>query len=96
MSKNPTPFEALKTAVERAGSQAELARLCGVTQPAVWKWVQSSKRVPAEFVLAVEAATGVSIHDLRPDIYPRDLMVDRNVTSRFTGVDQNASCRTAA
>lgn len=25
-----------------------------------------------EHVLTVEAATGVSRHDLRPDIYPRD------------------------
>ncbi len=26
--------------------------------------------MPAEFVLKAEAATGVSRHDLRPDIYP--------------------------
>lgn len=49
-----------------------MARLCGLTQPAVWKWVHAQKALPAEHVLKVEQATGVSRHDLRPDIYPRD------------------------
>lgn len=73
MTCNATPLEALEAAVNRAGSQASLARICGVSQPAVWKWLQSSKRLPAEHCLAVEAATGVSKHLLRPDIYPADL-----------------------
>lgn len=75
-------------AIGRAGSQAEIARICGVSTTAVWKWVQSSKRMPAEYVLRTEAATGVSRHDLRPDIYPRETMVDRRQAERFTGVDQ--------
>ena len=70
MQLQPTPYEALQAALERAGSQSELARVCGITQPSVWKWFQSSKRLPAEYVLRVEAATGVSRHFLRPDIYP--------------------------
>ncbi|WP_292961632.1 transcriptional regulator [Novosphingobium sp. UBA1939] len=70
---NPTPYEALQWALEIAGSQSALARKIGLSQAAVWKWVQSSKRVPAEFVLRVEAATGVPRHHLRPDIYPADL-----------------------
>lgn len=86
----PTPFEALQIAIAKAGSQAEIARIAGVSATAVWKWVQSSKRVPAEFVLKIEAATGVSRHDLRPDIYPRDEMIDRQVGARFTGVDRFA------
>lgn len=63
-------FAALQEAVRRAGSQAAIARACGVSTTAVWKWMQISRRVPAEFVLKVEALTGVSRHDLRPDIYP--------------------------
>jgi len=47
-----------------------MARLCGVAQPSVFKWLTRGKVLPAEFVLKVEAATGVSRHDLRPDIYP--------------------------
>jgi DNA-binding transcriptional regulator YdaS (Cro superfamily) len=73
MEDTPTPYEALEMAVDILGTQAALARTCGVTTTAVWKWVQSSKRLPAEFVLAVEAATGVPRHHLRPDIYPADL-----------------------
>ncbi len=65
-----TPFEALEAALAKAKSQTALADICGVSQPAVWKWLKSSKRLPAEHVLAVEKATGVSRHHLRPDIYP--------------------------
>jgi len=90
MVDKPTPFEALQLAVDKAGSQAEIARIAGVSTTAVWKWVQSSKRVPAEYVRAIEAATGVSRHDLRPDIYPREEMIDRHVGTRFTGVDRFA------
>jgi len=65
-----SPFEALERAVKTAGGQSALARICEVSQPTVWKWLQSTKRLPAEHVLTVEAATGVSRHALRPDIYP--------------------------
>lgn len=80
------PYQALQLALDRAGSQSQLARICDVSQPAVWKWLQSSKRLPAEYVLRVEAATGVSRHDLRPDIYP----VDLPPAGRFYGVDRGA------
>ncbi|WP_082456232.1 transcriptional regulator [Novosphingobium sp. Leaf2] len=90
MSSAPTPYEALSEAVEIAGSQSALARICGVGQPAVWKWVQSSKRIPAEYVLRVEAATGVSRHHLRPDIYPVEMP---EASSRWSGVDHCAGSR---
>lgn len=57
-------------AVDRAGGQSSLARICGITQPAIWKMLQSSKRLGAEYVLKVEASTGVPGRLLRPDIYP--------------------------
>ncbi len=59
--------EPLQEAVRKAGSVTALARALGVAPQAISQW----GRVPAERVLAVEAATGVSRHDLRPDIYPR-------------------------
>lgn len=90
MESDPTPFEALKLVVDRIGGQSSLARICGVTQPAVWKWLQSTKRLPAEYVLRVEAATGVSRHHLRPDIYPVDLPP---AASRFMGVDRFVAAR---
>ena len=73
MQSQATPFEALQAAVARAGSQSAMARLCGVSQTAVWKWIQSGKRLPAELCLLVERETGVSKHLLRPDLYPADL-----------------------
>jgi len=81
MDDNPTPFEALMLAVRRAGTQAALARIAGVSTTAVWKWVRYTKRVPAEYVLKVEAATGVSKHHLRPDIYPVGLRRSRKVAA---------------
>ncbi len=72
MQLDVTPFEALQAALIEAGSQSELARICGVGQPAVSKWLQSGKRLPAEYVIAVERETLVSKHLLRPDIYPID------------------------
>ena len=49
-----------------------LAKKIGVTYQAVRKWERYG--VPAERVLAIEAATGhrVSRHDLRPDLYPKE------------------------
>lgn len=88
-----TPFEALRLAVERANGQSGLARICGVSQTAVWKWLQSSKRMPAEYVLRAEAATGVPRYCLRPDIYPRGDMVDQAAPLRFVGLDRRASSR---
>ena len=70
MDMAPTPFQALERAVERLGSQGSLARLCGVSSTAVAKWRRINKAIPPEHVLGVEAATGVSRHWLRPDIYP--------------------------
>ncbi|MEG3182104.1 transcriptional regulator [Sphingomonas sp. LT1P40] len=72
MAKVTTPFDALNEAIEVAGSQSALARTCGVSQQAVAKWVASRKAIPADYVLRVEAATGVLRHALRPDIYPHD------------------------
>lgn len=71
-----TPFESLLMAIDRAGGQSALGRICKRSQPTVWKWLQSSKRLPAEHVLKVEAATGVSRHWLRPDIYPHEIPSD--------------------
>ncbi|MGF7202329.1 DNA-binding transcriptional regulator YdaS (Cro superfamily) [Sphingobium olei] len=41
-------------------------------QSVIFGWLRDNRPLPAEHVLAVEEATGISRHDLRPDIYPRD------------------------
>lgn len=81
MSTETATYGALQEAVRRAGSQAAVARACGVSTTAVWKWMQISRRVPAEFVLKVEALTGVSRHELRPDIYPIERRRQRRAVS---------------
>jgi len=63
--------EALKRACDLAGGQKPLADRIGTTQSQVWYWLSRSKRgVPAEFVLPIEKATGVSRGELRPDLWP--------------------------
>jgi DNA-binding transcriptional regulator YdaS (Cro superfamily) len=71
----------LLKAVEIAGGQMALARKicawhaerglpCSVKQQHVWKWLRSKlPQPPAEYCRAIAAETGVSIHDLRPDVY---------------------------
>lgn len=92
MHTEATPFEALQAAVARAGSQSALARVCGVSQTAVWKWIQRGKRLPAELCLVVERETGVSKHSLRPDIYPLKPTLNvvpdptRNISCDRTGI----------
>lgn len=67
--------DALAAAVDLVGGQAKLARILGVTQPNVWHWLRKSERVPGEYVLKIEQATGgrISRHDLRPDLYPKSI-----------------------
>src|SRR5262245_37521879 len=55
----------LDEAIRVAGGVGALARKLGISQPSVSNW----SRVPAERVLSVEAATGVSRTILRPDLY---------------------------
>ncbi len=64
------PADALRAVIGAIGSQVATAKLLGVTQGTVSKWVQAHRLLPAEHVLRVEAATGISRHQLRPDIYP--------------------------
>ena len=60
--------QALERAVASVGGQAKFARLIGVTAQAVSQWDE----VPPLRVLAVESVSGVSRHELRPDLYPVD------------------------
>src|SRR5262245_39508188 len=57
--------QGLDEAIRAAGGITELARRLGISQPSVSNW----ERIPAERVLAVEAATGVARGVLRPDLF---------------------------
>lgn len=84
-----TRYEALMLCVERAGSISQLGRDLGIPQATMSRIVNSSKQLPAEQgqVLTAERLYGVSRHDLRPDVYPRETMTDRHIGQRFQGVD---------
>ena len=60
---------AIQRAIRAVGSQAKLARLCGVSQPAVSKW----DVCPVMRALEMERLTGIPREELRPDVYtPRN------------------------
>jgi len=85
-----TRFEALKAVRAAFPTEQAMADAFGVSQPTIWRWLNQSKQMPAAHVLTAERLTGVSRHDLRPDIYPREAMVDRHIGARFAGVDRHA------
>lgn len=66
----PMNITGLENAISTAGGQNALARMIGIPQSSIWKWLHKSKKVPAEKVLLVEELTGVPRSELRPDIYP--------------------------
>lgn len=55
----------LRDAVATAGSLRRLASLIGVAHQAIANW----DKIPAERVLMIEEATGISRDTLRPDLY---------------------------
>ena len=60
--KNETDI--LNRVYEAAGSKYRLAKLLGIKKQAVQTW----RRIPVERVIDVERITGISRHDLRPDL----------------------------
>ena len=68
MSEAGPSNEGLQQAIRAAGGVTELARRIGISQPSISNW----SRIPAERVLAVEAATGITRAVLRPDLYAED------------------------
>lgn len=64
----PRPPLIITQAAEKVGGIAELARRLGVKHPTFYRW----RQVPSGRVLKLEEVSGISRHDLRPDLYPRD------------------------
>jgi DNA-binding transcriptional regulator YdaS (Cro superfamily) len=65
--EDPSP---LARAISAAGSQAALSDRIGVSQQLISYWLRKGARgVPAEHVSAIEMATGISRHELRPDVF---------------------------
>jgi len=58
----------IENAILRSGSASALGAQIGVSKMAVSLWRRNG--IPAERVLPVFEATGVTPHELRPDLYP--------------------------
>ncbi len=86
---------ALERAISVAGGQSALARKIGKSQGHVWHWLKVAKRVPAEAVLAIEEATGVPRHELRPDVYPQTGEVATKSVEPEIEIDSDEALRAA-
>lgn len=60
---------AIIEAVDRMGSQPEMARLLGVHPSFISQLVTGRRKLPYAYCHIVEKATGISKHRLRPDVY---------------------------
>lgn len=59
----------VKAAIEICGSQAVVAKACGISQPTVFKWLGGAKMDVAHVSSIVKATNGaVKPEDLRPDV----------------------------
>ena len=61
-------IEIVRIAAAKVGGLGALASHLGIRHQAFYSW----KRVPAERVLDIERATGVSRHAQRPDLFGAD------------------------
>lgn len=61
-------MDALTIAIERAGGVTALSRMLGVVPSAVTNWRRRGK-VPGDWACMIEAATGVTVRELRPDLF---------------------------
>jgi DNA-binding transcriptional regulator YdaS (Cro superfamily) len=59
----------LEKALQKFDSQQAFADALGVSKQTVSNW--KSRGLPAEWVGRVSALAGVSVSDLRPDLFPR-------------------------
>jgi DNA-binding transcriptional regulator YdaS (Cro superfamily) len=61
----------LDKAIEMAGNQGKLASLLGISTQSVNRWKKKYKGViPPGRVIQVFNVTGVTPHELRPDLHP--------------------------
>lgn len=67
--RKDSPRTGVEMAIEKAGTQAELARTLGVGRQLVNHWVKQGK-VPPDRALEIERRLGVHRHFLNPDVYP--------------------------
>lgn len=88
-------MKAFRIAVGRMGGQTPLVPVLGLSQQAISKRLKRNIPLQSQAeVLAVEAATGVSRHDLRPDLYPREEHPPVPHTAQHSAAHPSASLAT--
>lgn len=66
-----TTQPALQKAIATLGGQVKLADAIQTSQQNISNWLRTGKVAPDKVIL-IEKVTGVSRHELRPDIYPSE------------------------
>lgn len=70
-TKEETSKQALLSAIRIAGSQTNLAKSLGMNNASqISSMVNRDKKASAKWVAKISEVTGVSCHELRPDIFP--------------------------
>jgi DNA-binding transcriptional regulator YdaS (Cro superfamily) len=71
LARDPIGRAALDEAIARSGGLVRLASAVGVSYQLMQGWRAENRKyaTPAEYALAVESASGVSRHRLRPDVF---------------------------
>lgn len=64
-------MDALTNAIAAAGGVARLAQNLGIAQNVVSNW-KARGQAPASRCVAIEEATGISRHELRPDVFGQE------------------------
>jgi DNA invertase Pin-like site-specific DNA recombinase len=57
--------EAIRRIRATRGQSTEIARVCGIERAAVYQW----KKVPPRWIHQVAEVTGMSLEEIRPDIF---------------------------
>lgn len=62
----------LKTLLATKATQISIADYCGVSQQSVSQWVNGNK-VPARRAAQVHKFTGIPLHKLNPEVFPKQI-----------------------
>lgn len=73
----PSTQRAVDEAVRQVGSLKRLAERLNISRQALQQW----SSVPVRHVLALEAITGISRYELRPDVYGEAPKADRSAAA---------------
>ncbi|RWE81927.1 MAG: hypothetical protein EOS63_08040 [Mesorhizobium sp.] len=79
-------IEIVRIAAAKVGGLGALASHLGIRHQAFYSW----KRVPAERVLDIERATGISRHAQRPDLFGPDIHAGPASSQAGTGSGEEA------